>query len=188
MELLTQLLELLKNDPAGFFTTILSYAGTTTISGASIWAIVQFGKSLFRKLTHADTKLKASLNSIVAEKVLPLKTDLLALQDTITQTVSTTLADIKTQFTGELVQLKTQMNELLSQSTALAGTVLNTKELQLKYDNLQREFLLLKEKAETAVKEVGEQAKAEITAVAKDIEPEVTGIVQEVKKIRLKRG
>ena len=71
----------------------------------------------------------------------------------------------------ELTALNNKLQELLAQSTALAGTVLNTSDLQLKYENLQKEFLLLKDKAQVSVVETGEILKAEVDAVVEEIKP-----------------
>lgn len=187
MELMKQLLELLQNDPAGFFTTILAYAGTTTIGGFSFWGLVVIIKSLWGKLTKAETKLRASLTHIVGEKVLPLQSDLLAVKGTIEKSLTESLELIQNQFKGQMSQLNEQMQELLAQSTALAGTVLNTKELQVKYENLQKEFILLKDKTETAIVESAEILKADIEEITQEIKPEVEQLVAEVKKVRLKR-
>jgi gas vesicle protein len=105
----------------------------------------------------------------------------------IEQSVSTTLQNIQSQFGGELAALNNKLQELLAQSTALAGTVLNTSDLQLKYENLQKEFLLLKDKAQNSVVETGEILKAEVDAVVEEIKPEIEEIKTEVKKLKLKR-
>ena len=83
--------------------------------------------------------LKTTLSDIVGNKITPLLADINGFKQVIEQSVSTTLQNIQIQFGGELTALNNKLQELLAQSTALAGTVLNTSDLQLKYENLQKE-------------------------------------------------
>ena len=185
MEFLTYLVELLKNNPGEFFTTILSYSGITAAFGTSIWGIVKAVVAIINKIRGKN--LNTTLKKIVEEKILPLQSDLLAVKDTIEHSLTSSLELIQNRFAGELEGLNGKLQELLAQGTALAGTVLNTKELQIKYENLQKEFLLLKDKAINIVVESKDILTAEVNAVIEDIKPEVEQITAEVKKIKLKR-
>lgn len=185
MEFLTHLVELLQNNPAEFFTTILSYSGITAAFGTSIWGIVKAVVAIINKIRGKN--LKTTLSDVVGNKITPLLADINGFKQVIEQNVSTTLQNIQVQFGGELTALNNKLQELLAQSTALAGTVLNTSDLQLKYENLQKEFLLLKDKAQVSVVETGEILKAEVDAVVEEIKPEIEEIKTEVKKLKLKR-
>ena len=113
--------------------------------------------------------------------------DINGFKQVIEQSVATTLQNIQSQFGGELTALNNKLQELLAQSTALAGTVLNTSDLQLKYENLQKEFLLLKDKAQVAVVETGEILKAEVDAVVEETNPRLNKLNRS-EKTKLKRN
>ena len=185
MEFLTYLVELLKTDPASFIGVIASLAGSLSIGGFSVWGIVKAVVAIINKIRGKN--LKTTLSDIVGNKITPLLADINGFKQVIEQSVSNTLQNIQSQFGGELTALNGKLQELLAQSTALAGTVLNTSDLQLKYENLQKEFLLLKDKAQVAVVETGEILKAEVDAVVEEIKPEIEEIKTEVKKLKLKR-
>lgn len=185
MEFLTYLVELLKTDPASFVGVMASLAGSLSIGGFSIWGIVKAVVAIINKIRGKN--LKTTLSDIVGNKITPLLADINGFKQVIEQSVSTTLQNIQIQFGGELTALNNKLQELLAQSTALAGTVLNTSDLQLKYENLQKEFLLLKDKAQVSVVETGEILKAEVDAVVEEIKPEIEEIKTEVKKLKLKR-
>ncbi len=185
MEFLTYLVELLKTDPASFVGVMASLAGSLSIGGFSIWGIVKAVVAIINKIRGKN--LKTTLSDIVGNKITPLLADINGFKQVIEQSVSTTLQNIQIQFGVELTALNNKLQELLAQSTALAGTVLNTKELQVKYENLQKEFILLKDKTETAIVESAEILKADIEEITQEIKPEVEQLVAEVKKVRLKR-
>lgn len=182
-EFFNSLLVMFQNDPAAFFTTILSYAGLTTASAGALYGVVRGLITLFNLIF----KKKKKLSKIISDGISPLIEQINELKDTTntkTSTITNMISDfgkITNVIEDKFKNITDKVLEIENKINAFANVVLDNEDLKLKYEVLQREVNNVTNGIENvlSVEEKVEEDKVEVLSIEEELE-------SKKKKIKLK--
>lgn len=181
MDIFNQIFELVQaGNYGGAWTMFLGSASTliASIGGAyGIIALINKGISVL----SGNKKLLKRIKDNTQTTVQPLGTAINEFKGAVDKTLAELKESLQNEFKGEIETIKELVDELNKKQDAFAGTVLDSEQLSLKYENNLKQIELT---AKEEIKEIVVEKIEEVKSVAVE---ETNEAVEEIKEVVVKK-